>query len=299
MSFVGMKKYSFIFSAVLILTGIISLAVNGLNLGIDFTGGTILHLNMGEEFSISEVRDKVLLPLGLQGAILQSARGIDIAEESHELLIRTRELSAEEQDALFQAFIQEYGLVQEDLLRVENVGAIIGGEMTRQALLALLIASAGMLIYITVRFEFRFAIAAIAALLHDAMAVLTFFSLFQIEVNGPFIAAILTILGYSINDTIVIFDRIRENLKNRRKETYAEIVDKSIRQSLSRTINTAATTLVVVLAIFIFGGVTLRPFMSALLVGMIFGIYSTVFIASPIWLVWKEAQMRKAKVKTA
>jgi preprotein translocase SecF subunit len=183
---------------------------------------------------------------------------------------------------------------------VENVGAVIGRELTRQAFLALLIASIGIILYITFRFEFRFAITAIIALLHDILAVVAFFYLFRLEVNSPFIAALLTIMGYSINDTIVIYDRIRENLKKRHKQTLAEIVNTSIGQSLRRSIFTSLTTLFVLTTLFIFGGVTLRAFISAMLVGVTFGTYSSIFVASPLWLQWKEFDSRKkTKAKAA
>ncbi|MDW7652234.1 MAG: protein translocase subunit SecD [Bacillota bacterium] len=298
-SFVGLRKFAFLFSALLILVGLLSLATSGLNYGIDFTGGTIIHIDVNQQFTLEDARD-VLTPLGLEGATLQKVGVEGLGEgESHELLIKTPELTAAEQDEVFDAFQEKFGLEEGHLLRVENVGAIVGGELQRQAFLALLIASVGMILYITLRFEYRFAFTAIAALLHDAIMVLMFFSIFKVEVNGPFIAAILTILGYSINDTIIIFDRIRENLKNRRKEDLGEVVDNSIRQSLRRSINTSVTTLLVLVTIYAFGGITLRPFISALLVGIIFGTYSSIFIASPLWLAWKERELKKIKTKTA
>ncbi|MBS4029993.1 MAG: protein translocase subunit SecF [Clostridiales bacterium] len=297
MSFVGKRKYAFIFSAVLIIAGIISLVTNGLNLGIDFTGGTIIHVNIGQEFTLEEIRD-VLAPMGLEGSSIQKVGIEGLGEgEKQELLIKTVSLTSEQQDDVFTALSERYNLTEDNMLRIENVGSVIGSELKRQAWLALIIASLGMVLYITVRFEYRFAISAIAALLHDAMMVLAFFSIFRLEINSPFIAAILTILGYSINDTIVIFDRIRENLKNRRKEDLAEVVDTSIRQSLKRSINTSATTLLVLITLFAFGGMTLRPFISALLIGVVFGTYSSIFIASPLWLTWKNAESRK-RLKT-
>lgn len=293
MSFIGLRKYSFIFSAVLIIAGIISLLINGLNYGIDFTGGTLLHLDLRQEFTLEEARG-VIAPLGLETVTLQKVGKVGMAEEEkQELVILVQKLTSAQQEELFAAFQERYNLDENDLLREENVEGVVGRELQRQALLALLLASFAMLAYITIRFEYRFAVVAIVTLFHDLLAMLTFFSLFRIEVNGPFIAAILTVLGYSINDTIVLYDRIRENLKIRRKEPLAEVVENSIRQSLRRTINTSLTTIFVLIAISIFGGVTLRPFMTALLVGVIFGVYSTIFIASPLWLAWKERDMRK------
>ena len=293
MSFVALRKYAFIFSAVMIIAGMISMGINGLNYGIDFTGGTLLHLDIRQEFTLEEARG-VLAPLGLEAATLQKVGAEGLAEgEKQELLIQTQQLTPAEQDEIFTAFQERYELTAADLLRVENVAAIVGGELQRQALIALLLAGLGMIAYITIRFEFRFAISAIAALIHDLLVMLAFFSIFQIEVNGPFIAAVLTVLGYSINDTIVIYDRVRENLKTRRKEALADVVDSSIRQSLIRTINTSVTTIIVITTILVFGGITLYPFMLALLVGVFFGTYSSIFIASPLWLAWRERDTRK------
>ncbi|MBS4022200.1 MAG: protein translocase subunit SecF [Dethiobacter sp.] len=299
-NFVALRKYAFTLSALLIIVGIISMMTVGLNLGIDFTGGTLIHYNIGQEFTVGEVRE-VLAPFGLDGATVQKV-GFEGMGESRqqEVLIRTPALSPQEQDDIFTAFQQRFNLSDSDLLRVESVGAIIGSELQRKAFWALLIASIGMVIYITFRFEYRYALTAIAALLHDAMIVLAFFSVFRLEINSPFVAAILTIIGYSINDTIVIFDRIRENMKNRRKETMADVVNNSIKGSLTRSINTSATTLFVLVTLFAFGGVTLRPFISALLVGVLTGTYSSIFIASPLWLAWKERDNpKKVKVKAA
>ncbi|MBS4007706.1 MAG: protein translocase subunit SecF [Clostridium sp.] len=300
MSFVALRKYAFIFSAVVIIAGVISMSFRGFNFGIDFTGGTLLHLNIRQEFTLEEARS-VLQPFGLEAAALQKVGAEGLAEgEKQELLIQTQQLTPAKQDEIFSAFQEKYGLTAADLLRVENVAPVVGGELQRQALIALLLAGLGMIAYITIRFEFRFAVSAIAALLHDVLVMLAFFSIFQIEVNGPFIAAVLTVLGYSINDTIVIYDRVRENLKTRRKEQLADVVDNSIRQSLVRTINTSVTTLIVVGTILIFGGITLFPFMLALLVGVFFGTYSSVFVASPLWLAWRERDARKhLRVKSA
>ncbi len=298
--FVSMRKYAFALSLFIIVLGVVSLLTTGLNLGIDFTGGTILHLDIRQEFELEEVRE-VLAPFDLDGAVVQKVGMEGLGEgQKHEVLIRTPSLTSEVQDDLLAAFQERFDLTTDDMLRVESVGGIISGELQRKAFLAMIIASMGMVVYITFRFEHRFALTAIVALLHDAMIVLAFFSLFRVEINSPFVAAVLMIIGYSVNDTIVIFDRIRENMKNRRKETMAEVVNKSINASLTRSFYTSATTLCVLLTLFAFGGVTLRPFMSALLVGVVAGTYSSIFVASPLWLAWKEKETRsKARVKTA
>ncbi|MCW3491277.1 protein translocase subunit SecD [Dethiobacter alkaliphilus] len=298
-NFVGMRKIAFILSAVLIIVGIVSMSTAGMNFGIDFTGGTNIHLNIGQDFTLEEARE-VLEPLGLEGATLQQVGATGLGEgQAQELLIKAHELTPEEQDAVLAAFQEQYNITTDDY-SVESVGAVVGGELTRQALIALLLASIAMIAYITLRFEYRFALSAIVALLHDALIVLAFFSVFRVEVNGPFIAAILFILGYSINDTIVIFDRVRENLKNRHKDKLTDVVNMSIRSSLRRSIITSLTTLLVLLTMYIFGGVTLQAFISALLVGVFAGTYSSIFIASPVWLSWKEAEAgKKTRTKTA
>jgi len=194
-------------------------------------------------------------------------------------------------------------MTSDDVLRVDNVGAVIGRELTKEAFWALLAAAVGMLLYITMRFEFKFAMAAILALLHDAFIIIALFSIFMIEVNSPFIAAVLTIIGYSINDTIVIFDRIRENLKLNRKKSTAEVVNASINENLIRSINTSLTTLVVLISLFIafsyfVGGMDLKVFALALLIGVISGTYSSIFIASPLWLSLRQMEEKKHQ-KTA
>lgn len=300
MNFLAMRRYSFSISALLVIIGLYAIITGGLTLGVDFTGGTILHMDMGREFTLGEVRD-VLAPFGLEGSssVQKVSEGLGEGDKK-EVLIKTPELDPQQRDEVLDAFRATFNLTDNSILRVENVGAVIGRELTSQAFLAILLATIGMIIYITFRFEFRFAITAIIALLHDTLAVVAFFYLFRLEVNSPFVAAVLTIMGYSINDTIVIFDRIRENLKSRRKQKLTEIVNTSINQSLRRSIFTSLTTLFVLATLFIFGGVTLRAFISAMLVGVIFGTYSSIFVASPLWLQWKELDARKkTKAKAA
>ncbi len=297
--FMNYSRSAFILTGLIILIGIVSLLVNGMNWGIDFTGGTILHLRLAEGFQMDEVRE-VLAPFELQGAPLQRVGGS--ASSGSEVIIRTPELDESARREIISAFQERWPeMTPEDVLRVDNVGGVIGKELTREMFLALLIAAAGMILYITLRFEFKFALAAILALLHDAFIVLTVFSLFKIEINSPFIAAVLTIIGYSINDTIVIFDRIRENLKYRQKRTVKEVINDSINESLVRCINTSLTTLVVVVSLFIafnyfVGGMDLKTFALALIVGIIAGTYSSIFIASPLWYLWRTGDDKKQKV---
>ncbi|RJX26047.1 MAG: protein translocase subunit SecF [Dethiobacter sp.] len=297
--FMEYRRSAFVLSGAIILIGIVSLLLNGLNLGIDFTGGTILHLRLAEEFRMEEVRE-VLSPFELQGVPLQRVGGNSVSG-GREVIIKAPHLDEPVRREIISAFRERWPeMTSEDVMQVDNVGAVIGKELTREAFLALLIAVVAMVLYITMRFEFKFALAAILALLHDAFIVLAVFSIFKIEINSPFIAAILTIIGYSINDTIVIFDRIRENLKYHHKRTVKEVINDSINESLVRSINTSLTTLVVLISLFVafnyfVGGMNLKVFALALLVGIITGTYSSIFIASPIWYLWRLAGDKKQK----
>ncbi len=290
--FLQYRSKGFLFSGILILIGIVSLLLNGLNLGIDFTGGTILHLRLAGGYQMEEVRD-VLEPYGLDGVPLQRV-GREGEPTGEEVIIKTPPLEEETRTEIVSTFQERWTeMTTEDILRVDNVGAVIGQELTREAFLALALAAAGMIIYITFRFEFKFALAGIIALLHDAFIIIAFFSVFQLEINSPFIAAVLTIIGYSINDTIVVFDRVRENLKFRRKRTLKEVVNDSINENLVRSVNTSVTTLIVLLSLFVafnyfVGGMDLRVFALALLVGVLSGTYSSIFIASPTWFSWRN-----------
>ncbi len=288
---INYRKYSFLFSLLVIVIGIISLLVNGLNLGIDFTGGTVLHYRIGQSYEVEEVRE-ILQGFNLEASTIQKTghEGI-FNEEKDEVIIKTSYLAEEERREIFQEFQARWDLTEEDIISEDNVGPVIGEELKRNAVLALLVATAAMIAYITVRFEFKFAVSAIVALVHDLIILLAVFSLLRIEVNSAFVAAILTIFGYSINDTIVVFDRIRENLKVMKKHEYITIVNESINQTITRSVNTSVTTLLVLTSLFIFGGITLRPLITALLVGVISGTYSSIFIASPVWFNLKQMEV--------
>lgn len=273
MEFIGKRKIWYALSLIVILIAVISLFVQGLNFGIDFQGGTLLQLKF-EQAGVTgtEIRE-ALKEFGLEKSALQKS------EDSY--ILKTPELGQEKQGQVLKALENKIGKF--DLLRSENVGPVIGKELRRVGLLALIIAGILQIIYITIRFEFRFGVAAILALVHDAIITIGFFSLFQYEVDLTFIAAILTVIGYSINNTIVIFDRIRENLKLIRKEELAALVNKSIKQNLVRSINTTLAVAFMLVALLVLGGETTRYFSLAMLVGVITGLYSSVFIASSIW----------------
>ncbi|WP_027718165.1 protein translocase subunit SecF [Desulfovirgula thermocuniculi] len=283
MHFIKLRRIWYAVSLAVILPGLISLMVRGLNLGIDFTGGNILEIRYEQEVPVEKVREVV----AAQG--LEASRGIQKSGGAT-YLIRTRHLAQEEQDKLMAA-LGSLGRYQ--VLRNEAVGPTIGRELTQKALLALAIASVLMVIYITVRFEFKQAVAAIIALLHDALVVTGVFSLFRLEVDSAFVAAILTILGYSINDTIVIFDRIRENMLSRKKgESLEDLVNASIWQTLTRSINTVLTVVFVLVALYFLGGSTIRNFVLAILIGVISGAYSSICNASPLWVDFKLLERR-------
>ncbi len=298
-SFLQYRRYTFAISLLIIVAGIVSLFINGLNLGIDFTGGTILQLRLEEGFQMEDVRE-VLAPYDLDGVPLQRV-GHDSHSSGNEVVIKAPHLSEPTRREILGSFMEKWPeMTAEDVLRIDNVGAVIGKELTREAFLALLLAAVGMIVYITLRFEFKFSLAAILALLHDAFIIVAIFSIFKIEINSPFIAAVLTIIGYSINDTIVIFDRIRENLKFRRQRTIEEVVDDSINENLTRTIGTSFTTLLVLTSLFIafnyfVGGMDLKVFALALLIGIVSGTYSSIFIASPLWVSWRKKGLKGEK----
>jgi len=305
--FIGNRRKAYILSSVLVAASLISLIFFGLNLGIDFTGGTVLHLNLGEDFSLEEI-EAVIAPFEeLEGAAVQVVQSRDLTGEVTDegLVLKAPYIEESRRQDLMDAFRARWPKLDPADLRIESVGAVVGGELSRQALLSLAVAIVLMVAYITFRFEFKFALATIAALLHNIVIVIGVFSIFRMEINVPFVAAILTVFGYSVNDTIVIFDRIRENIKHKRKSDYAEIVNQSINQSLMRSVNTSLTTLFVLVALlfgfyYYIGSVDLIVFVIALIIGVLIGTYSSIFVASPLWLNLQDIKLkRQAKGKAA
>lgn len=267
-------------SAIAILAGLVSLAVQGLNLGIDFTSGSLLELQFEKQVTEKQINDILAEHELLKGSSVQNA-------ENNIKLIRTKVIEDNNKKVgLLKDLEEKVGSYE--LLRDDKVGPTIGKELTQKALLALLIASIGMVIYITWRFEFSFAISAILTLVHDVLVVVGMLSILQLEISAPFVAAILTLIGYSINDTIVIFDRVRENMRKRsRKEGFGEVVNASISQTIVRSLNTSVTTLLTLATILFFGGLTIKSFTFTLLIGVFVGTYSSIFVASPMW-VWMK-----------
>jgi preprotein translocase subunit SecF len=284
--FVGKNKVAVILSLVVILIGIASLVLKGgPNYGIDFAGGTLVQVRFSEPTRAAEIKDALK---GLQAGDLTVQQ---IGEEANEFLIRVPETVAGLEglaQSITATLEQGYGAGKVEMRRVEMVGPQVGKDLREKGLLALLYALVGTLIYISWRFEFRFALGAILALTHDVLITLGAFSLFNKEIDLPIIAAFLAIIGYSLNDTIIIFDRIRENIGKHGKEGFAAVVNRSVNETLARTILTSGTTLLVVLALFIFGGGVIHNFAFALLVGIIAGTYSTIFVASAFVIYWEK-----------
>lgn len=281
----------FAVSGILLLAGLIALGTRGLNLGIDFKGGSILQRTFESKVTVAQVTDALKDPslqaTGTNDAQVQAGAG-------NTIIIRTVALSPAQEKQVDDVLQQRVGKIDLTQNQTDTVGPVVGRELTSNAFWAVVVASILMLVYITVRFEFKFAVAAIIALLHDVFMIMGLFALTGKQVDSPFVAAILTIIGYSINDTIVIFDRIRENLRFHKKgESYAALVDNSINQTLARSINTVGTTLVSIIALYFFGGESIKVFTFALLFGIFSGCYSSIFIASPIWVTWKEWEERR------
>jgi len=289
---IGKRKIWYMLSLLFIIPGIISIFVQGFNLGIDFTGGTIVELKFAKPVTVLQVRD-TLKDYGLENSTIQLA-GKEHIEASEDVFVRTAILPDETRRAVLDGMKEKLGEYQ--VLRTEKVGAVMGSELTLKAVLAMLISWVIIIMYISYRFELKFALSAIAALLHDIIIVMGVFSLLQKEIDGSFVAAIMTIIGYSINDTIVIFDRIRENLKLhfRKGGDLIELINHSIMQTMTRSIYTVLTVLFTVVSLFVFGGETTKNFALALLIGISCGAYSSIFNASPLWYDLKRIADKKA-----
>ncbi|WP_127476148.1 protein translocase subunit SecF [Sulfurivermis fontis] len=274
--FLGQRKLAMMVSILLFVVSIGALVTRGLNLGIDFTGGTLIELAYSKPAELSEVRN-TLVASGYGDSVVQhigSTREVMVRVPPREGMTSAT-LSNEVHRALEQAAGEKL-----DLRRVEFVGPQVGKELLENGGLAILYALIGILIYVALRFEYRLGVGAIIALIHDPVLILGLFALFQWNFDLTVLAAILAVIGYSLNDTIVVYDRIRENFRKLRKATPVEVVNASINQTLSRTVLTSGTTLLVVLALVIFGGEMIRGFAIAFLIGILVGTYSSVYVAS-------------------
>ena len=294
----GHRRIWFLLSLVLIIPGFICMGVRGFNFGIDFTGGTIIDLRFEQPVTLTDVRSS-LAQYGLDGSTIQLAGAESGIESSENVMIRTVDLEENQRKEVMASLTKDVGTYT--VLREEKVGATIGGELITNAVLALVISWALIILYVAYRFEWRFGVSAVLALIHDIIIVLAVFSFTQRQIDSSFIAALLTIVGYSINDTIVIFDRIRENLKLhfRRGGDVNELVNRSIYQTLTRSLYTVFTVLFTTFALYWFGGETTKDFAFALLVGFASGCYSSIFIASQLWIELRNRTERRPAVKPA
>ncbi|TVO68588.1 protein translocase subunit SecF [Sedimenticola selenatireducens] len=274
--FMGKRKLAMYFSIAMMVIALGSVLSRGLSLGIDFTGGTLIEVGYQEAVELSKVRE-----------VLQSGGFEDVTAQhfgtSKDVLVRLApdsELqSAELSDRAFMA-LKQADAGEATLRRVEFVGPQVGDELTEDGGLAMLYALLGILAYVALRFEYRFALGSVIALIHDVVITIGIFALFQIEFDLTVLAAILAVIGYSLNDTIVVFDRIRENFRKMRKGEADEIINSSLNQTLSRTLMTSLTTLLVLIALFVFGGEIIHGFAFALIIGVVVGTYSSIYVAS-------------------
>ncbi|MEN6380369.1 MAG: protein translocase subunit SecF [Synergistaceae bacterium] len=274
--FMKYRLYAIVISLVLVAASLGLIATKGLNLSVDFTGGLVLQVEFSSPVQVSDIRAS-LSEIGQGQAIIQ-------AYDNNEVLIRFQAQDEEVRREVLETLKKDFGGLK--ILKIDKVGPVVGQELRTQAFIALSLALVGILIYMAFRFKFRFGVAAVLALMHDSIIMLGVYSLTGKEVSVAFIAAILTVVGYSLNDTIVVLDRVRENWSTVRTKGVVELVDMSINQTLARTINTSLTTLLPVIAMFIFGGEVISNFAFAFLVGIVVGTYSSIYIASSIVAEW-------------
>lgn len=273
--FMAQRKLAIIFSSVLLLISMISFGVRGLNYGIDFTGGTLIEVGYPQSVDLVTVRND-LAEAGFSGAIVQ------YFGTTHDVLVRLaprKDLSEAELSSSILRVLRQSGGEDMQLRRVEFVGPQVGEELTEQGGLAMLIALGAILLYVSVRFLWKFSLGAVAALFHDVVITIGFFSVLGLEFDLTVLAAVLAVIGYSLNDTIVVFDRVRENFRTMRKGTPVDIFNASLNQTLSRTLMTSLTTLLVLIALFFLGGELIHEFATALIVGVVIGTYSSIYVA--------------------
>ncbi len=293
--FLKIRKYAYIFSFVVVIGSIALMLTKGFNLGLDFTGGTSIQVKFKNPVNIGELR-KLLTSVGLGDALIQE---IGTEKVEYEIRVSVKKGSSTEilrkvKEALNEKFKDKY-----EIRKVEFIGSIVGEELRKASIYSIVAVLLAILIYVGYRFEPIFAVASVVPLFHDAIITMGVFSLLGMEVNLSVIAAILTVLGYSLNDTIIIFDRIRENIRLRGKRDLVKLINRSINENLSRTIITSGTTLFAVITLYLFGGESLKGFSFALLVGVIVGTYSSIYVAAPLIIELERILRGNRKVKTA
>jgi preprotein translocase subunit SecF len=290
--FVGKMKYAIIFSTILTIISIASVIFHGgLNPGIDFAGGSIIQVKFQKDMTAEKIR-QALASTTLNNSIIQQFGPNEFLIRTAESLSDQKLLAENLQKPLTTAFNQDY-----EIRRVEIVGSKVGADFQRKAILAVILSWLAMLIYISWRFEFRYAVGGIIALVHDVVIVTGVISLVKMEFSISILAAIFFIIGYSINDTIVVLDRIRENVKLNPRQKLADTINQSVNQTLSRTVLTSFTVFLTVIALYIWGGPVIHDLAFSLLVGVVFGTYSSIFISCPIVLLFENMQLSRLKGK--
>ena len=292
LDFVGKMKYAIIFSTIVAIISIGSVIFHrGLNLGIDFAGGSIIQVKFQNDVSADQIR-VALKSTKLESSTIQQFGEKEFLIHTHESFSDQKMLAANVVQPLSAAFNKDY-----EIRRVEVVGSKVGADFTRKAVIAVILSWLAMLIYVGWRFEFRYGLGGIIALIHDVIIIIGTISILNMEFTLTILAAIFFIIGFSINDTIVVLDRVRENVKLNPKQKLGDVINKSVNQTLSRTILTSLTVFLTVLALFFFGGAVIHDFSLALLVGVVFGTYSSVFISCPIVLLFEKQQPSNMKGK--
>ena len=286
------RKIFFSISGFLVVLSIILLFVRGLNYGIDFTGGNTLQFNLGKTQYSSKVEDQI------RGIVKKASGSNDITIQKtgeNDVSIKTVELTNEQSDKIISDMKSAFNLKQKNVLANDKVSGTVSGRLIGDSLKAILLAIVLMLVYITFRFDFQSGSSAVLALTHDVMIMLGFYALFGFTVNTGFISAVLTIVGYSINATIIVFDRVRENQRTMKKASFDEIADNAIRSSYFRAINSSLTTLFTIGVLYVMGVDSIREFALPIIVGIIAGTYSSLFIAGPFWAWWKASGKKNAR----
>lgn len=287
-------RWWFAISAIAVIISFVAIFSRGFNLGIDYTGGTIMELQFSKPVEIAQVRGE-LKKFELGDSVIQLSGTQDPAStKGEDIIIRTRNLSTIESQNIVDGMIKDVAPAQ--VLRVESVGAVIGSEVTKHALINLLVAFLALAAYISYRFEYRIAISCLTAIFHDLMVVLGVFAFFGLEIDASFLAAILTVVGYSMNESVVIFDRIRENTHtHKRSDTFADLANASIKQSIHRSMYTLSTVLFACCSLYFFGGETTRNFALVMIVGFVSGAYSSICVATSLWAIWKSRDKKDAR----
>lgn len=291
-SIVKHRKWWFTLSAILVIASLLSIFTHGFNFGIDYTGGTILDMRFNRPVTVAEVRQVVDgTGMNLESSVIQLS-GVTDQEASQDVMLRMRNLSSDESGSLADKLHTQLGGAE--IKRTESVGAVIGAEVTKNAVMSLAVAFLALAAYISFRFEYKIAISAIVSILHDLIMVLGVFSFFRLEIDSSFLAAILTVVGYSMNEAVVIFDRVRENTRtHRRTDTYEQLAEDSISQSIHRSIYTLTTVLLACGSLHFFGGESTKNFSLVMLIGFVSGAYSSICVDTSLWVVWKNRSDRR------